>query len=96
MTEKRFENRINRNNIKFKALNPVWDNKEENGLNVFEMCNEMNRLQEKVDELEKDLQYYEDALNEFFINNELKLSEEVKQDAHLMLGIEFEYEVIDD
>ena len=96
MTEKRFENRINRNNIKFKALNPVWDNKEENGLNIFEMCNEMNRLQEKVDELEKDLQYYEDALNEFFINNELKLSEEVKQDAHLMLGIEFEYEVIDD
>lgn len=66
------------------------------GLNVFEMCDEMNRLQEKVDELEKDLQWHEDVVNEFFINNQLKLSEEVKQDAHLMLGIEFEYEVLDE
>lgn len=96
MTKKRFENRLNKNSIKFNTLNPVWDNKKKDGLNVFEMCNEMNRLQEKIDELEKILQWHEDVVNEFFINNELKLTEDIKQDAHLTLGIEFEYEVEND
>lgn len=89
----RFHNRLNNY---FHYLCPVWDEEQMTGLNVFEMCDEMNRLQEKVDELEKDLQWHEDVVNEFFINNQLELSEEVKQDAHLMLGIEFEYEVLDE
>ena len=87
----RFHNRLNNY---FHYLCPVWDEEQMTGLNVFEMCDEMNRLQ--VDELEKDLQWHEDVVNEFFINNQLELSEEVKQDAHLMLGIEFEYEVLDE
>ena len=89
----RFHNRLNNY---FHYLCPVWDEEQMTGLNVFEMCDEMNRLQEKVDELEKDLQWHEDVVNEFFINNQLELSEEVKQDAHLMLLIEFEYEVLDE
>ena len=57
---------------------------------------ENEKYKAKVKILEKDLQWHEDIINEFFIDNELELSEEVKQDAHLRLGIEFEYEVIDD
>lgn len=44
MTEKRFENRLNKNIKKFHVLNPVWDNEKEDGLNVFEMIDEMNNL----------------------------------------------------
>ncbi len=88
----RFHNRLSNY---FHYLYPIWDEEKMTGLNIFEMCDEMNRLQERVDELEKDLQWHEDAVCEFFIDNQLELSEEVKQDAHLMLGIEFEYEVIE-
>ena len=50
MTEKkqRFENRLDKNNIKFNTLNPVWDNWQETALNVFEMIDVMN---EQSDEL---------------------------------------------
>lgn len=45
MTNKRFENRLDKTNIKFKTLNPVWDNKKGVALNVFEMIEEMNELE---------------------------------------------------
>lgn len=44
MTEKRFENRLDKSNVKFNTLNPTWDNEKETGLNVFEMIDEMNNL----------------------------------------------------
>ena len=32
--EKRFENRLDKSNLKFNTLNPVWDNEKETALNV--------------------------------------------------------------
>ena len=40
---KRFENRLDKSNIKFNTLNPVWDNEKETGLNVFEMIDLLNK-----------------------------------------------------
>ena len=51
MTEKRFENRLNKKNIKFNTLNPVWDNEKGIGLNVFEMIDELNELHENTKQL---------------------------------------------
>lgn len=51
--EPRYTNRIDKNNIKFQTLNPVWDNKEQDALNVFKMINIMNEQQWKIDKLEK-------------------------------------------
>lgn len=45
MTGKRFENRLNKSDIKFNTLNPVWDNEKGVALNVFEMIEEMNKLE---------------------------------------------------
>ena len=47
MTEKRFENRLNKNNIKFNTLNPVWDNTQETAINVFEMIDLLNVLNDE-------------------------------------------------
>jgi len=44
LIEKRFENRLDKSNVKFNTLNPVWDNEKEDALNVFEMIDELNRL----------------------------------------------------
>ena len=44
MSEQRFENRLNRESIYFNTLNPVWDNKKQDGLNVFEMIDMLNDL----------------------------------------------------
>ena len=73
MTEKKFENRLDKNNIKFNTLNPVWDNREEDALNVFEMIDLLNELHNKyIDEyalretLQLDLQRVEEE------NKELK------------------------
>ena len=70
MTEKRFENRLDKSNVKFNTLNPTWDNEKETGLNVFEMIDEMNSLnnenewlKEEKDELKQqlnDLQTFDD------------------------------------
>ena len=38
----RYINRLNRNSKYFKALNPVWDEYSDDGLNVFEMIDELN------------------------------------------------------
>ena len=43
MTEKRFENRLNKDIKKFTVLNPVWDNKLETAWNVFEMIDLSNK-----------------------------------------------------
>lgn len=53
MTEKRFENRLNKDNIKFNTLNPVWDNLEGCGLNVFEMIDLLNNLNDEIEELKE-------------------------------------------
>ena len=42
--EKRFINRLDLLNPKFNTLNPVWDNEKGDALNVFEMIDELNRL----------------------------------------------------
>lgn len=47
MTEKRFERRLNNEIKKFHALNPVWDNKLETALNVFEMIDKLNELNKR-------------------------------------------------
>ena len=52
MTGKRFENRLNRNKIKFNAQNPVWDNEQETAINVFEMMRLLNKYQEEVERLQ--------------------------------------------
>ena len=56
MTEKRFENRLSKNNLKFLYQNPVWDNLKKDALNVFEMIdllNELNNVNENNKELIK-------------------------------------------
>ena len=53
MTEKRFENRLNKDNIKFNTQNPVWDNKKEDALNVFEMIDLLNEQDEIIDNLQE-------------------------------------------
>ena len=65
MNGKRFENRLNKSDIKFNTLNPVWDNEKETALNVFEMIDKLNEYSEKIyelklhiDELEDDNQKY--------------------------------------
>ena len=65
MTEKRFKNRLDKSNIKFNTLNPVWDNEKEDALNVFEMIDELNRLnidcnnsEKENEQLKEDLDYF--------------------------------------
>ena len=53
MNEKRFENRLNKDNIKFNTLNPVWDNEKEDALNVFEMIEVLNKLSDENNNLKK-------------------------------------------
>lgn len=50
----RYENRLDKNNIKFNTLNPVWDNDKGDGLNVFEMIEELNALHEENIRLKRD------------------------------------------
>lgn len=51
--EPRYENRLDKNNIKFQTLNPVWDNKEQDAFNVFEMIDIMNEQQWEINKLER-------------------------------------------
>ena len=53
MSEKRFENRLNKDKIKFNTQNPVWDNKKEDALNVFEMIDLLNEQDEIIDNLQE-------------------------------------------
>ena len=77
MTEKRFENRLNKSNIKFNTLNPVWDNEKENALNVFEMIDELNYLNDCCDNLIDDNTEYVAEINQIHKENE-QLKEELK------------------
>lgn len=56
----RFENRLNKSDIKFNTLNPVWDNKKETALNVFEMIDKLNEYSKKIYELELHIDELED------------------------------------
>lgn len=60
MNGKRFENRLNKSNIKFNTLNPVWDNEKGTALNVFEMIDKLNEYSEKIYELELRIDELED------------------------------------
>lgn len=70
MTEKRFENRLNKSNVKFNTLNPVWDDEKENALNVFEMINELNYLNDCCDNLIDDNTEYVVEINQMHKENE--------------------------
>ena len=70
MIEKRFENRLNKSNIKFNTLNPVWDNEKENALNVFEMIDELNYLNDCCDNLIDDNTEYVAEINQMHKENE--------------------------
>ena len=54
MIIKRFENRLNKNNLKFLYQNPVWDNEKKDALNVFEMIDLLNELETKCHTLKKE------------------------------------------
>jgi hypothetical protein len=64
MTEKRFENRLNKDTIKFNTLNPIWDNLKEDALNVFEMIDLLNELHKENKELKNKLHFVMKRLNE--------------------------------
>ena len=81
MTEKRFENRLNKDIKKFHALNPVWDNKLKDAWNVFEMIDLLNnydkeyksclndviRLEKENEQLKQQLIYLiQNGLRELF------------------------------
>lgn len=55
MNEKRFENRLNEENIKFNAQNLICDNNPENNIIVFEMMELLNNLHEENQCLKKTL-----------------------------------------
>ena len=58
MTAKRFENRLNKDNVKFNTLNPVWDNEKQDALNVFEMIDLLNELHEENMMLKGEVAHY--------------------------------------
>ena len=70
MIKKRFENRLNKSDIKFNTLNPVWDNERGTALNVFEMIEEMNELHDENNILKASNGEYEDALARLEEENE--------------------------
>ena len=69
MTTKRFENRLNKNNIKFNTQNPVWDNEKQDAFNVFEMIDLLNELYEENEQLKKENQMLKHTIgrNESYI-----------------------------
>ena len=58
----RYTNRLNRNSKYFKALNPVWDEYFDDGLNVFEMIDELNWWASEYQELVKSYDGLHDTL----------------------------------
>lgn len=75
MTENRYENRLNKNNIKFNTLNPVWDNKTENALNVFEMIERLNEQELII----KELTQKKNDLKDLLVNSEPVLEQKELQ-----------------
>ena len=76
--EKRFENRLDKSNVKFNTLNPVWDTEKEDALNVFEMIGELNYLNDCCNNLIDDNTEYVAEINQMHKENE-ELKKEVKQ-----------------
>lgn len=63
MIDSRFENRLNTDLKKYHVLNPVWDNMDEDALNVFEMIELLNdydhRLEYFKEKFNKRIKFYE-------------------------------------
>ena len=68
--EKRFENRLDKSNVKFNTLNPVWDTEKEDALNVFEMIGELNYLNDCCNNLIDDNTEYVAEINQMHKENE--------------------------
>lgn len=51
---KRFENRLNKSDIKFNTQRPVWDYEQGCALNVFEMIQLLNIYDAKIKSLKDD------------------------------------------
>lgn len=83
MIKKRFENRLNKSNVKFNTLNPVWDNEKENALNVFEMIDELNYLNDCCDNLIDDNTEYVAEINQMHKENE-KLKQRIKSIVEIL------------
>ena len=58
----RYINRLNRESEYFKALNPVWDEYAHDGLNIFEMIDELNRYEIEYKVLLKDYNDIQETL----------------------------------
>ena len=81
MIEKRFENRLNKSNVKFNTLNPVWDNEKEDALNVFEMIDELNYLNDCCNNLIDDNTEYVAEINQIHKENE-QLKKDLNSISH--------------
>ena len=84
MTEKRFENRLNKDNIKFNTQNPVWDNKKEDALNVFEMIDLLNEQEEIIDNLQEQVHLLLHENHEYRKENQ-QLKQEL-DNIYLLIG----------
>lgn len=76
--EKRFENRLDKSNVKFNTLNPVWDSEKETALNVFEMIDELNYLNDCCNNLIDDNTEYVAEINQMHKENE-QLKQSIKE-----------------
>ena len=56
------------------------------------LLNKLNKLDNQKKEVEQMLQDFEDRVYNYFLEHELELTSEMKQQAHLELGVEFEYD----
>lgn len=83
--EKRFENRLDKSNVKFNTLNPVWDTEKEDALNVFEMIDELNYLNDCCNNLIDDNTEYVAEINQMHKENE-----ELKKELESFKPIIFE------
>lgn len=92
MIEKRFENRLNKSNMKFNTLNPVWDNEKEDALNVFEMIEELNYLNDCYNNLIDDNTEYVAEINQIHKKNE-QLKEELKRCRNWINSDKNDYEL---
>ena len=68
------------------------DNETGNGFDMEKCVELLNSMYEKNEQLKQTSQDYEDNVCNWFIDNWNKLSDEMKQSAHLELGIDIEYD----
>ena len=93
--EKRFENRLDKSNVKFNTLNPVWDKEKEDALNVFEMIDELNYLNDCCDNLIDDNTEYVAEINQMHKENE-QLKEENQELRKYLSWQDMELEEMED